>query len=51
MDDEINNRDLILLEKKCRLRISKEHKFTIKIKNLITVKLLYIIYKILKLLK
>ena len=51
MDNEINERDLILLEKNCRLKISKENKFIIKIKNLITVKLLYIIYKILKLLK
>ena len=50
MDNEINKRDLILLEKNCRLKISKERKFSIKIKNLITVKLLYVIYKILKLL-
>ena len=51
MDNEIKNSDLIFLEKKCSLKISKEHKFAIKIKNLITIKLLYIIYKILKLLK
>ena len=51
MDNQINKSELNLLEKKCRLKISKENKFTIKIKNLITVKFLYIIYKILKLLK
>ena len=51
MDNEIKNSDLIFLEKKCSLKISKEHKFAIKIKNLITIKLLYFIYKILKLFK
>ena len=51
MDNQINKSELNLLEKKCRLKISKENKFTIKIKNLITVKFLYIIYKILKLFK
>ena len=51
MDNEIKYRDLILLEKKCSLKISKENKFAIRIKNLITVKLIYFIYEILKLLK
>lgn len=51
MDKEINNRELILLEEKCRLKISKEYKLIKKIKNFITVKSLYLIYKILKILK
>ncbi len=51
MDNEINTSGLILLEESCRLKISKEYKLIKKIKNLVIVKSLYIIYKILKLLK
>ena len=51
MDNEINKRHLILLEESCRLKISKEYKLIKKIKNLISVKSLYLIYKIIKLLK
>ena len=51
MDNEIDIRGLILLEENCRLKISKEHKLIKKFKNLVIVKLLYVIFKILKLLK
>ena len=51
MENEINNRELMLLEEKCRLNISKEYKLIKKIKNLISIKSLYLAYKISKLLK
>ena len=51
MDNEISNRELIILKERCRLKISKEYKLIKKIKNLISVKALSLIYKILKLLK
>ena len=48
MNNEINNSDLILLEEACKLKISKEFKFIRKIKNLIIIKSLNLIYKIFK---
>lgn len=51
MDNQITDRDLNVLEESCKLKISKEYKLIKKIKNLIIVKSLYLIYKILKLLK
>ncbi len=51
MDNEIDISELILLEENCRLKISKEYKLIKKFKNLVIVKSLYFIFKILKLLK
>tara|TARA_Y100001933_G_C18960177_1_gene547788 strand:- start:5 stop:859 length:855 start_codon:yes stop_codon:yes gene_type:complete len=51
MNNKINNKELILLEETCQLKISKEYKFIKKIKNLIIIKSLYLNYIILKLLK
>lgn len=51
MDHEITTKQLILLEEKCSINISKEYKLIKKIRNFILVKSLFYIYKILKLLK
>ena len=49
MNNEISNKELIILKEKCIFQISKENKLNKKIKNFISVKALYLIYKILKL--
>ena len=51
MNNEISNEELIFLKERCSLQISKENKLINKIKNSISVKALYLIYRILKLLK
>ena len=51
MDNKITDEELTFLEEKCRFNISKEYKLIKKIKNLIIIKIFFIVYKILKLLK